>query len=134
MLPKGINEGRSKDWAVDVPTVFPNWVPIVTSTSWFSHQIWPTAANRSVWRMRIYMPPAETAAQRFGQEHANAELRDTIMEDANTFERVQDSLDKGLLSHFTFRDHEVSCRMQYHLVKEWVENYEKRKAAGGARV
>ena len=134
VLPKGFNEGNFENWAVDVPTVFPNWVPIVTSGSWFSHQIWPIAANRSQWRMRLYMPPAETAAQRFGQEYASAELRDTILEDANTFERVQDTLDKGLLTHFTFRDHEVSCRMQYHIVKEWVEEYEKRRDAGGARV
>ena len=87
-----------------------------------------------MWKVRIYMPPAQSAAQRFGQEHAGIELRDTIMEDANTFERVQDSLDKGLVSHFRFRDHEVGCRMQYHIVKEWVEGYEKRKEAGGARV
>lgn len=133
-LPKGINEGRCENWGVDVPTVFPNWVPIVTADSWFSHQIWPKGVNRAEWRMRLYMPPAETAAQRFGQEYASVELRDTILEDANTFERVQDSLDKGLISHFTFRDHEVACRMQYHIVKEWVETYEKRKAAGNARV
>jgi Rieske 2Fe-2S family protein len=131
-LPKGLNEGRCERWGLDVATVFPNWVPVVTHQTWFSHQIWPKGPNRSEWRMRVFMPPAQTAAQRFGQEYANAELRDTVLEDSNTFERVQDSLDRGMLSHFTFRDHEVACRMQYHIVKEWVENYEKSKAANAA--
>ena len=63
---------------------------------------------------------------------ANLQLRVAVLEDSNTFERVQDSLNKGMLSHFTFRDHEVACRMQYHIVKEWVENYEKSKAANAA--
>lgn len=132
-LPKGINEGRSPTWSFDQPTFFPNWALIITPQTYFAHQVWPLGPGESIWRMRMYMPPAQSAAQRFGQEHANVELRDTVMEDANTFERVQHSLEKGLVSHFTFHDHEVACRMQYHIVKEWVERWEKSRETPPAR-
>ncbi len=75
--------------------------------------------------MRAYSYKATTFAQRFGQEHGNVELRDTLMEDANTFERVQHALEAGLVPYFTFQDHEICCRIQYNTVKAWVEDWEK---------
>ena len=52
------------------------------------------------------------------------ELRDAVLEDCNTLERIQQSLDQGLLKEFIFHDHELALRHQYHVVKQWLENFE----------
>jgi len=53
------------------------------------------------------------------------ELRDAVLEDANTLERIQASLDQGLLNEFIFHDHELALRHQYHVVRDCVASYEK---------
>ena len=79
--------------------------------------------------MRGFLRPATNAAQRFGQENSMVELRDAVLEDCNTLERIQISLDQGLLGEFQYHDHEVALRHQYHVVKQWVEDFER----GGRR-
>lgn len=128
-LPKGLNEGRHAGWAFDQSTFFPNWALVVTPQVYFSHKIWPISPNKSRWDVRLYSTQATTAAERFGQEYGNVELRDTLLEDANTFERIQRSLESGLVPEFTFQDHEICCRIQYNTVKAWVEDWEKSQLA-----
>jgi len=53
------------------------------------------------------------------------ELRDAVLEDANTLERIQASLDQGLLNEFIFHDHELVLRHQYHVVRDCVASYGK---------
>jgi phenylpropionate dioxygenase-like ring-hydroxylating dioxygenase large terminal subunit len=124
-ITKGLNPGEHRDWSYEQPTFFPNWALIVTPQTYFTHTVWPIAPGKSRWLARSYSYNAKTFGERFGQEHSNIELRDTLMEDANTFERVQHALEAGLVPFFTFQDHEICCRMQYNTVKEWVETWEK---------
>ena len=125
VLPKGLNQTRAPNWSIDVTVFFPNWIVVMGSGMYFTHQMWPLAANKVVWQMRGFMRPAQNAAQRFGQENSMVELRDAVLEDCNTLERIQHSLDQGLLSEFVFHDHELALRHQYHVVKQWVKDYEK---------
>jgi hypothetical protein len=83
---------------------------------YFTHQMWPLAANRTRWEMTGYLRPAANAAERFGQEHAMVELRDAVLEDANTLERMQRNVATGLIGAFHFHDHELSLRYQHHTV------------------
>lgn len=53
------------------------------------------------------------------------ELRDAVLEDANSLECIQPSLDQRLLNEFVFHDNELALRRQYHVVPEWVASYEK---------
>jgi hypothetical protein len=66
--------------------------------------------------MTGYLRPAANAAERFGQEHAMVELRDAVLEDANTLERMQRNVATGLIGAFHFHDHELSLRYQHHTV------------------
>ncbi|MGD9604201.1 MAG: aromatic ring-hydroxylating dioxygenase subunit alpha [Gammaproteobacteria bacterium] len=125
VLPKGLNETRAPNWSIDVTVFFPNWIIVMGSGMYFTHQMWPLAANRVVWQMRGYLRPATNAAQRFGQENSMVELRDAVLEDCNTLERIQSALDQGLLKEFQYHDHELALRHQYHVVRQWVEDYEK---------
>ncbi len=127
VLPKGLNETRAPNWSIDVTVFFPNWIIVMGSGMYFTHQMWPLAPNRVVWQMRGFLRPASNAAQRFGQENSMVELRDAVLEDCNTLERIQHSLDQGFLTEFIFHDHELALRHQYHVVKQWVDQYERSK-------
>lgn len=124
VLPKGLNETRAPNWSIDVTAFFPNWIIVMGSGMYFTHQMWPLAANKVVWQMRGYLRPATNAAQRFGQENSMVELRDAVLEDCNTLERIQASLDQGLVREFHYHDHELALRHQYHVVRQWVDDYE----------
>jgi len=135
VLPKGLNQTRAQNWSIDVTVFFPNWIVVMGSGMYFTHQMWPLAPNKVVWQMRGFMRPATNAAQRFGQENSMVELRDAVLEDCNTLERIQNSLDQGLIEEFLFHDHELALRHQHHVVKQWVKDYEKglKKARKGAK-
>ncbi|MFT4561937.1 MAG: Rieske 2Fe-2S family protein [Gammaproteobacteria bacterium] len=124
-LPKGLNQTRAPNWSIDVAVFFPNWLIVMGSGMYFTHQMWPLSSNEVLWQMRGFLRPAMNAAQRFGQENSMVELRDAVLEDANTLERIQTSLDEGLLREFVFHDHELALRHQYHVVSDWVSEYEK---------
>lgn len=127
-LPRGLNETRAENWSIDVTVFFPNLIVVMGSGMYFTHQMWPLGPDRVVWQMRGYLRPAANAAQRFGQEHAMVELRDAVLEDGNTLERIQRSLRQGLIDEFTFHDHELALRHHYHTVVDWVERHEARQA------
>lgn len=124
-LPKGLNQTRAENWSIDVTVFFPNWIIVMGTGMYFTHQMWPVSSNEVIWQMRGFLRPASNAAQRFGQENSMVELRDAVLEDCNTLERIQQSLDQGLLKEFVFHDHELALRHQYHVVKQWLENFEK---------
>lgn len=123
-MPKGLNETRAPNWSIDVTVFFPNWIIVIGSGMYFTHQMWPLGPNEVVWQMRGFLRPAETAAQRFGQENSMVELRDAVLEDGNTLERIQRSLKQGLIKEFVFHDHELALRHHYHAVVDWVERYD----------
>lgn len=123
VLPKGLNQTRAKNWSIDVTVFFPNWIIVIGSGMYFTHQMWPLGPNEVVWQMRGFLRPATNAAQRFGQENSLVELRDAVLEDGNTLERIQRSLKQGLIREFTFHDHELALRHHYHTVVDWVARY-----------
>jgi glycine betaine catabolism A len=129
VLPKGLNQTRAPNWSIDVTVFFPNWIIVMGSGMYFTHQMWPLAADRVIWQMRGYVRPAANAAQRFGQENAMVELRDAVLEDGNTLERIQRALKQGLVKEYVLHDHELALRHHYHTVVKWVEAFERRTAA-----
>ncbi len=119
-MPKGLNQTRGECWSLDVTIFFPTFLIAIGTGMYFTHQIWPLASNRVRYEMRAYLRKAENAAQRFAQEHALVELRDTLLEDTNTLERTQRALDAGLLSEFVFHDHELALRHHHHVVSDYL--------------
>ena len=132
VLPKGLNETRAPNWSIDVTVFFPGWIIVIGSGMYFTHQMWPLGPNEVVWQMRGFLRPASNAAQRFGQENSLVELRDAVLEDGNTLERIQRSLKQGLIKEFVFHDHELALRHHYHTVVNWVEDYERSARLGTA--
>lgn len=127
-LPPGVNPSRSGNWGIDVNVVFPNLVIVLGPGSYFCHQMWPTSAGRTEWEMTGFWRPAETAAQRVIQEYFMVELRDTVMEDLNTLERIQSNIENGVVKQFLYHDHEVALRYHHHVVRSAVEQHFDRQA------
>lgn len=131
VLPPGLNPTRAPHWSLDVTMFFPNWLLVLGTGMSFAHQIWPLGPSKTLYQVRGYLAPARTAAERFSQEVAMVNLRDTLLEDGNTLERSQRALNQGLLKEFTFHDHELALRHHYHAVVNWVERMEREKGLIG---
>jgi phenylpropionate dioxygenase-like ring-hydroxylating dioxygenase large terminal subunit len=123
-LSKGLNETRAESWAIDVTAFFPNLIIVISSGMYFTHQMWPLGPDHVVWQMRGYLRGAVNAAQRFGQENAIVELRDAVLEDANTLERIHRAMRQGLVPDVLFHDHELGLRHHYHTVVNWVREHD----------
>ncbi len=123
-LPKGLNPTRDPTWAFDVAVFFPNLLLLVGGGMHFLHQIWPLSPHQVSWEMRGFLRGADNAAERFGQENSIVELRDAVLEDTNTLERIQASMRQGAIRHFVFHDHELALRYHHHTVMGWVDAYE----------
>ncbi len=128
-LPPGVNPSRAEHWGLDVNIIFPNLLPVIGPGMYFTHQMWPLAADRTIWEMTGFVAPAQNAAQRFVQEYFMVELRDAVLEDMNTVERAQSSINAGIIKEFQFHDHEVVLRYQYDVVNKYVEAFERHDAA-----
>jgi Rieske 2Fe-2S family protein len=123
-MPKGLNESRAVNWSVDLQVYFPALSFVLASGMYIVHQVWPLTPNRCLYQKRGYLRKAENAAQRFGQENSQVEFRDVILEDLNTLERIQRSIDNGQLKEFQFHDHEVALRHQAYVVNDYVKRYD----------
>jgi glycine betaine catabolism A len=117
-MPKGINPTRSPYWTVDLLVFFPALEFTLSAYMYTAHQVWPLGPNRSLYQQRVFVRPAQNAAERFGQENTMVEFRDVVMEDLSTLERIQRALDAGQIKQFHYHDHELALRHQHHVVTQ----------------
>ena len=127
--PPGINPTRSPFWTVDLIMFFPTLSFTLSAGMYTAHQVWPLGPNRSIYQQRVFVQPAKTAAERFGQENTMVEVRDVVMEDFSTLERIQRALDSGQITQFHYHDHELALRHQHHVVTKILAGYDREQAA-----
>lgn len=125
----GVNPTKAPNWSVDLAVFFPGTGLVLSAGMYAIHQVWPLGPNKCFYIERQYHQKARTAAERFGQENSQVEFRDLILEDLNTLERIQRSLDAGLLKEFHFHDHEAALRHQHHAIMAKIEEYENQGAS-----
>jgi phenylpropionate dioxygenase-like ring-hydroxylating dioxygenase large terminal subunit len=128
-LPVGINPSRSPYWTVDLIMFFPTLAFTLSAGMYTAHQVWPLGPNRSIYQQRVFVRPAKTAAERFGQENTMVEFRDIVMEDFSTLERIQRALDTGQIRQFHYHDHELALRHQHKVVTDILAAYDQETAA-----
>lgn len=127
-LPVGINPARSPFWTVDLIMFFPSFAFTLSAGMYTAHQVWPLGPNRSIYQQRVFVRPAKTAAERFGQENTMVEFRDVVMEDLSTLERIQRALDTGQIKQFHYHDHELALRHQHKVVTDILAEYDREQA------
>jgi len=131
-LPKGINPARSPWWTVDLIMFFPTIGFTLSAGMYTAHQVWPVGPNKSIYQQRVFVRPARTAAERFGQENTMVEFRDVVMEDFSTLERIQRALDSGQIRQFHYHDHELALRHQHKVVTDILAQYDREQAGDAA--
>lgn len=117
----GEAEARALEGIFDFWVVFPNFVLALLYGTYFTYNIWPLAVDRSIWEIRMYYPTAKNAGQLFSNEYGKVALRDTLMEDASTHERLQRGLMSGAIQTFQFQDEEIMARHGHKVVMEMVD-------------
>ena len=108
--PLGVNPDRRKDYAFDSCLVHPNF-SFYTSYGWvLAARYWPVEAEKSVYEITLYMPPAATPSQRVAMEQSVAHTFDVVLEDLSTVERTQDVLHSGAITEMQLSDMELAIR------------------------
>ncbi len=116
----GLNPDNSPNWWFDINVLFPNFFIDVGPGWYFTYNFWPVAVDESTWEMNIYQLDAESAGQKFAQEHTKVLLRDILYEDLSTLEFAQKAMGSGVLKHLPLSEMEIAVRHQLHTVQEWV--------------
>jgi phenylpropionate dioxygenase-like ring-hydroxylating dioxygenase large terminal subunit len=122
-LPKLLNPAASDRWAGDIVQVFPSFQITLFPGFYLMLGFQPIAWNRCRWRFRVYYPEPARPSQRFSQEYAAAQLRDSILEDIRTLEFTQSVLSSRAKTHFNFSDQEVLVRANHLLTQKLAGPY-----------
>lgn len=115
-LPAGVNPTRSAEWSFDLNVIFPAFIVSVSESSYFTHEFWPVAVDRTIWKSTQYFPKATTAGQRFSQEYGHVLFRDVILEDGRILEETQAVMGSGAKQSFVLHDEELLIRHSHHEV------------------
>jgi len=119
-LPTALNSTKDPSRVFDMIIFFPNFFMFLFEGTYFTYNFWPLAVNRTVWETRMYFPPAKNAGQRFSQEYARIALRDTLLEDGNTLEAIQENLASGAKTHFVLQDQEILIRHSHKVIADMI--------------
>ena len=122
-LPSFMNPTRTDSWAGDLMQVFPSFHFTLFANSYIYLNYLPVAVDRCLWELRLYLRPPKTPSERFSQEYAAIELRDSILEDTKTVEFTQSVLSSGAKTHFNFSDQEVLARANHIMTQKLAGPY-----------
>ncbi len=119
-LPPDINPARRADFQFEFPSFFPNFVLHLCAgngypgMTWFSHQFWPLAHDRTLWEGSNYFRTPRTASERVAIAHTVALHRNAWLEDTSTMEDTHEGLASGALERMPLMDEEIMIRNHLH--------------------
>lgn len=90
--------------------VFPNTFIGLLQGTFFTFNIWPIAHDHSIWEINGYYPKCNNAGELFAREYSKIGLRDPMMEDCFTHERINSVIASGAKKFIHFQDEELMCR------------------------
>ena len=124
-MPKGVNPGRCNPWGLDSFQMFPNFVILIWTQGWYlTYNYWPTSHNTHVFEGSVYFLPAKNASERVAQEMAAVTFKEYALQDSNTLEATQMSLESGWVDSFPLNDQEVLLRHLHRAVGNAVDAHE----------
>ena len=115
-MPVGLNPAKCEPWGLDSFQLFPNFVILFWGQGWYlTYHYWPTSYNTHTFECTLYFPQPRTPRERLGQELAAATFKEYGLQDANTLEATQTSIESRAVEEFLYCDQEILLR---HLHKE----------------
>jgi hypothetical protein len=125
-LPKSINPTGRDDFQFELPTVFPNFIIHLAAgcgypgITYFTHQFWPLAHDKTFWEGITYFRPPTTAAEKVAQCHVNALHRNAWLEDTATMENTFKGVMSGAISEMPLMDQEFLIRHFTHSLDRYL--------------
>jgi len=116
-LPQGINPTRSKDWSFDINVVYPNWWLAMRGDHVHTYNFWPHAHDITEYVVKFYYPSALTVKEKLAQDLRMIRVRNTLMEDLSTVERIQRHLRSGAREYFLLSDEEAMIKHNYEVTE-----------------
>jgi phenylpropionate dioxygenase-like ring-hydroxylating dioxygenase large terminal subunit len=121
-MPSGLNPGRCEPWGLDSFQLFPNFVILIWSQGWYlTYNYWPTSYDTHIFEGNVYFLPARSARERIAHEMTAVTFKEFALQDGNTLEATQLSLETRAVDRFNLNDQEVLLRHLHKVVGEWVE-------------
>ena len=129
-MPAGLNPGRCDPWGLDSFQLFPNFVILIWSQGWYlTYHYWPTSHNTHVFEGNVYFLPARTPRERIAHEMTAVTFKEFALQDGNTLEATQLSLETRAVGHFHLNDQEILLRHLHKVVGDWVDELPRHEQA-----
>ena len=129
-MPDGLNPANCEPWGLDSFQLFPNFVILFWGQGWYlTYHYWPTSHRSHIFECTLYFPQPRTARERVAQELAAQSFKEYGLQDANTLEATQSSLETRVVGEFLYCDQEVLLRHLHNETANWIADYQ-RKTAG----
>ncbi|MEV0354645.1 aromatic ring-hydroxylating dioxygenase subunit alpha [Nocardia sp. NPDC050697] len=123
-MPSGLNPAKCDPWGLDSFQLFPNFTILIWSAGWYlTYHYWPTAYNRHIFEGNLYFVPAKTPRERVALEMAAVTFKEYALQDSNTLEATQISLESRAVRRFPLNDQEILLRHLHKVAGEWVGEY-----------
>ncbi|MFN6554494.1 aromatic ring-hydroxylating oxygenase subunit alpha [Mycolicibacterium septicum] len=129
-MPPGLNPAKCDPWGLDSFQLFPNFVVLFWGQGWYlTYHYWPTSFNTHTFECTLYFPQPRTPRERLGQELAAVSFKEYGLQDANTLEATQSSIETRVVDEFLLCDQEILLRHLHKETAAWIDDYQ-RKTAG----
>jgi len=136
-MPVGLNPAKCEPWGLDSFQLFPNFVILFWGQGWYlTYHYWPTSYNTHTFECTLYFPQPRTPRERLGQELAAATFKEYGLQDANTLEATQTSIESRGVEEFLYCDQEILLRHLHKETASWIDAYQReseQRATSGIR-
>lgn len=122
ILPPQINPDRQPNWGFELACIFPSLLFHVLEGSWFTHQFWPVAHDKTLWEGKLYLPAPQKNSDRWALEQWQIIQRNAWLEDTQTMEDTYRAMASGRKKTINLHDEEVLIRHGYKVTEDWVNN------------
>ena len=116
-----MNLARSKEWASDNTSIFPNFQITRMSFQFVTFRFMPISYNETRWVSSFYLPEATDVHSRMQQEYYIARNFDILLEDVGNAESAQLGLESGAMKTMQLQDGEVMIRHALHHIQKWID-------------
>jgi len=134
-LPPGLNPARHRAWGTDSFVFFPNFMVLVWEPNWYlTYHYWPTAYNRHTFEGTLYFVPPKSATERLRQELAAVTFKEYALQDGNTLEATQRSIESRAVTAFPLNDQEILLRHLHKTARDKVAEHQARQGETAVQI
>ena len=124
-LPPGVNPSDHPKWGTDTWVFFPNFMLLIWKPNWYlTYHYWPTSHNTHIFEGTAYFVPPKNARERLAQEMAAVTFKEYALQDGNTLEATQRSLESRAVLEFPLNDQEVLLRHLHTTARRYVDDHQ----------